>query len=207
MHLRAAIASWMLLASVAPAAATPLTHEGLTFSDEAGGFRLLSVIGTGTLADPIVVTEEITGSQDAVLLIRGFSREFGNRIGSHHIAAFAMTKVVINRTDKVWQNFQMELREVPTRHSPYEDGLSFGQNSQISAAYTSSSFPDSQRFDEPEDTLGFSGAQVPPGGTATFRFIVSDMSPTAKFYLFQEPLQPLSRLAPAPAGATQSAGR
>lgn len=205
MFLKAAIASWMLLWSAATAAASEITHEGLTFSDEAGGFRLLSVTGLGTLNDPIVVTEEITGSQNAVLIVRGFVKEFGNRIGSHHIVAFAMAKVVINRTDKTWQNFQMELREVPTRHSPYEDGLSFGQNSQISEAYTSSSFPDSQRFDEPEDTLGFSGAEVPPGGQATFRFIVSDMSPPYKFYLFQEPLQPLSMIDPS--GATLAAGR
>ena len=207
MHLRAAIASGMLLWSVVPSVAAPIDREGLTFSDENGGFRLLSVTGIGTLSDPIVVTEEITGSQDAVLIIKGFSREFGNRIGSHHIAAFAMTKIVINRTDKVWQNFQMELREQPTRHSPYEDGLSFGQNSRIAVVYTSSSFPNAQRFDEPEDTLGFSGAQVPPGGSAMFRFIISDMSPTVKFYLFQEPLQPLSRIEPQAAGKTQYAGR
>lgn len=207
MHLRAAIASWMLLWSVAPVAAAPISHAGLIFSDEMGGFRLLSVTGIGTLDDPIVVTEEIFGSHEAVLIIKNFSRDFGNRIGSHHVAAFAMAKVVVNRTDKVWQNFQMELREVPTRHSPYEDGLSFGQNSEISEIYTGSSFPKSQRFDEPEDTLGFSGAEVPPGGTATFRFIISDMSPTAKFYLYQEPLQPLSQLAPIGQEGTRLAGR
>jgi hypothetical protein len=88
----------------------------------------------------------------------------------------------------------MELREVSTRHSPYEDGLSFAQNTVIAGAFTASSFPDLQRYDEPQDTLGFSGKSVPPGESAQFSFLITDMSPVDKFYLYQEPLQPVSEL-------------
>ena len=174
---------------------TEITQEGLSFSDEGGGFALKSVSGQGTLDDPYIVIEDVFGPRQAVLIIRGL-KAVGNRIGTHHIAGIAVTKIVFNRSKDVWQNYQMELREVPTRHSPYEDGLSFAQNTVIAGAFTTSSFPDLQRFDEPQDTLGFSGKSVPPGDSAQFSFLITDMSPVDKFYLYQEPLQPVSQLAP-----------
>ncbi len=170
-----------------------ITQEGLSFSDEGGGFTLLSVTGRGSLDDPYVIVEHVTGPRQAVLIIRGLKR-VGNRIGTHHISGVAVTKIVFNRSEDVWQNYQMELREVETRHSPYEDGLSFAQNTMISSAFTASSFPNLQRYDEPQDTLGFSGKAVPPGESAEFSFLITDMSPVERFYLFQEPLQPVSRL-------------
>jgi len=182
----------LMLGGPALCCAAPISHGGLIFSDELGGFTLVSVSGTGTLDDPLTVVEEVTGDRAIALTIRNFGRDFGNRIGSQHVAAFAMKKIVINKTNRVWRNYQMELREVTTRHSPYGDGLSFGQNSYIGTNYTSSTFASLQRFDEPEDTLGFSGTEIPPGGKAEFRFIVSDMSPVSVFYVMQLPLQPLS---------------
>jgi hypothetical protein len=173
-------------------AADPITAQGITFSDELGSFHLVSVTGTGSLDDPFVVTEEITGPKDPVLVVKNFTRDFGNRVGTQHTAAFAMVKIVINKTDKMWQGFQVELREIENRPSTYEDGLSFGQASDLADAYVKSSLPHSQRLDEPEDSLGFGGANIPPGGQATFRFIVSDMSPVYRFYIVQRPQQPLS---------------
>jgi hypothetical protein len=188
--------------------ATEITHEGLTFSDEGGGdegsgFTLLSVSGRGSLDDPYVIVEDVTGPREAILTIRGLKR-VGNRIGTHHIAGIAVTKIVFNRTRDVWQNYQLELREVVTRHSPYEDGLSFAQNTVIASAFTGSSFPNLQRYDEPQDTLGFSGKTVPPGESAEFTFLITDMSPVERFYLFQEPLQPVSQLR-GPAAVQQGA--
>lgn len=179
-------------AGTAAATADPITVQGVTFSDELGNFRLVSVTGTGTLSDPFVLREEITGPYDPVLVILGFSRDFGNRVGSQHTAAFAMKKIVVNRTKKTWQGFQVELREIETRPSTYEDGLSFGQGSQIADDYVTSSLPNAQRMDEPEDSLGFGGADIPPGGEASFNFVISDMSPIYRFYLIQRPQQPLS---------------
>lgn len=170
-----------------------ITHEGLTFSDEGGGFVLKGVTGRGSLDDPYVIVEDVTGPRQAVLIIRGL-KQVGNRIGTHHIAGIAVNKVVFNRSEDTWQNYQMELREVSTRHSPYEDGLSFAQNTVIAGAFTASSFPDLQRYDEPQDTLGFSGNTVPPGQSAQFSFLITDMSPVDRFYLYQEPLQPVSEL-------------
>jgi hypothetical protein len=180
------------LAHPAASLAAPITHAGLVFSDELGGFNLVSVAGSGSLEDPFVVVEEVSGDRAIALTIRNFSRDFGNRIGSQHVSAFAVKKIVINKSDRVWRNYQMELREVTTRHSPYGDGLSFGQNSYIGTNYTRSNFANIQRFDEPEDTLGFSGGEIAPGQQAEFSFIISDMSPVSVFYLMQLPMQPLS---------------
>jgi hypothetical protein len=187
-----------------PALAVEITQEGLTFSDEIGGFTLKSVTGKGTLDDPYVVVEEVTGPREAVLTISGL-KQVGNRIGSHHIAGIAMTKIAINRSKDTWLNYQLELREVVTRHSPYEDGLSFAQNTVIAGAFTASSFPTMQRLDEPQDTLGFSGKSVSPGERAEFNFLITDMSPIGKFYLFQQPMQPVSDAAPQPRAVQQAA--
>lgn len=189
----------LFLAATVAAKADPITREGITFSDELGNFKMVSITGTGTLKDPFVLREDVTGPDDPVLVIRGFSRNFGNRVGTQHTAAFAMTKIVVNKTSKAWAGYQIELREVETRHSSYQDGLSFGQGSELADGYVSSSLPHSQRLDEPEDSLGFGGEMIQPGAEAQFSFVVSDMSPIDKFYLVQRPLQPLSQLTP-PAG-------
>jgi len=181
-----------------------ITKDDMSFSDEQGGFTLKSVSGQGSLDDPYVITEDVFGPQQSILVIRGM-KQAGNRIGTHHIAGIAVTKIVFNRSKDVWQNYQMELREVLTRHSPYEDGLSFAQNTVITGAFTASTFPDLQRYDEPQDTLGWSGKSVPPGDSATFTFLITDMSPVDKFYLFQQPLQPVSEGAPDPGAVQQGA--
>ena len=190
--LRLFLGAMILQAAAGAAFAEPVTVEGITFSDEKGNFRLVSVTGTGSTADPFVVKEEITGPNDPVLVIKGFTREFGNRVGTQHTAAFAMVKIVVNKTGRAWQGFQVELREIENRPSTYEDGLSFGQASIVADQYVTSSLPQSQRLDEPEDSLGFGGESIPPGGEATFRFIISDMSPIYRFFLVQRPQQPLS---------------
>jgi hypothetical protein len=183
---------FMAAAQCCPALADPVTVEGITFSDELGNFRLVSVTGKGSMDDPFVVQEEVTGPNDPVLVIKGFTREFGNRVGTQHTAAFAMVKKVVNMTTRSWQGYQLELREIENRPSTYEDGLSFGQASIVADQYVNSTLPHSQRLDEPEDSLGFGGDSILPGAEATFRFIISDMSPLYRFYLVQRPQQPLS---------------
>ncbi|MDQ7247686.1 hypothetical protein [Dongia sedimenti] len=190
--LRLFLGAILLLAAAGAAVADPVTVEGITFSDEKGNFRLVSVSGKGSIEDPFVVKEEVTGPNDPILVIKGFTRDFGNRVGTQHTAAFAMIKIVVNKTDRAWQGYQIELREIENRSSTYEDGLSFGQASVVADQYVNSSLPHSQRLDEPEDALGFGGESIPPGGEATFRFIISDMSPLYRFFLVQRPQQPLS---------------
>src|SRR5215469_5658754 len=80
-----------------PAVAASVTVEGITFSEGCGDFTIVKVTGTGTLLDPFVIVEEVTGGTP-ILVIRGFDEPFGDRIGSSHAMGMAITKIVINRT-------------------------------------------------------------------------------------------------------------
>jgi hypothetical protein len=189
-----------LLAVVLPAGtlwAASFSASGLTFSDELGGFTITSVSGSGTIDDPFVVVEEITGPQEAVLLISGFSAAFGNRVGTHHLAGFALKKVVINRTADVWNLFEMELRQTLAHQSPYGDGLSFGQASAVGRPFTSSTFAVNDEVDEPYDSVAFRDGAVRPGEAVSFNLIVTDTSPVSPFMMLQQPTR-IVAAAPAP---------
>ncbi|WP_119458815.1 hypothetical protein [Rhodospirillaceae bacterium SYSU D60014] len=193
---RIAAGALLLLAQslVVPAAAKTFTVEGVTFSDELGGFTLLGVTGRGLLDDPFVVIEEVTGPGEIVLVIRGLAPRFGNRIGSQHMVGFAMTKVAINRTGRPWYEYELELREVLDSHSPYGDGLSFGQATMIGRPFLSSAFSRNAEVDEPYDSVSFWDGAVEAGEKASFSIVVSDTSPVSEFYLFQQPLRAVAQL-------------
>ncbi len=169
------------------AAAASLSASGITFSDELGGFTVVGASGSGTLADPFVVVEEITGPQEPVLVIRGLSALFGNRVGSHHLTGFALKKIVVNKTDDDWNLFEMELRETLAHQSPYGDGLSFGQGSPVGHPFTSSTFPTVNETDEPFDSVAFRDGTVHPGESVSFSLIITDTSPVSPFLLLQQP--------------------
>jgi hypothetical protein len=184
-----------VLASVPEAGAGAFTREGLTFSDELGGFRLVQVGGTGSLEDPFVVMEEIDGQGPAILLITGLTADFGNRAGTQHLTGFAMVKVAVNAGRNPWREFRLELRESELHASPYGDGLSFAQAA-IGRPVASDVFRAVRAIDEPFDSLVFDDGKVEPGGTAEFRFLVTDESPVPRVLLVQEVEPPLAEHRP-----------
>jgi hypothetical protein len=189
---RAALAAAALvgLATLAgPVAADSFAAGGLTFSDELGGFRLVGVSGTGRLDDPFVVVEEVLDGAAATLVIRGLSSGFGNRIGSHHLTGFALTKVVVNRTATAWSRYELELREVKDFQSPYGDGLSFGQGGQAGRPFLATGFAGNQEIDEPYDSVVFGGGMIRPGDAATMAVVITDTTPSSPIYVVQQPMQ------------------
>ena len=116
----------LLLLMAAPVAANPVTLEGVTFSDESGDFTILSVTGTGSLADPFVVIEEVTGSAP-MLVMRFLNENFGNRLGTRSPIGMALIKMVINHSETSWDGYRIEARSAPPARSPDDDGLSLGQ--------------------------------------------------------------------------------
>lgn len=172
--------------------AAPITVGGLTFSDERGGFILTSVTGSGTLEDPFVIAETVTGNQEAILVIRGASRKFGNYIHSQHAFGIAVRKLVTNATPQTWRSFSMELRETMEAHSPYEDGLSFGQGSEVGRPFKSSDFNSVMEHAEPFDNLDFAEGAVVPTQQVTFDFVISDSTPQDQIILIQQPLREIS---------------
>jgi hypothetical protein len=174
-----------------PALGAPMTVEGITFSDERGDFTILKVTGTGTLEDPFVVVEDVTGDAP-ILIIRGLNIGFGNRIGSQHIIGFAIAKIAINHTGGTWNQYRMELRTTPTEPSPYGDGLSFAQGYAQAPPVTSSGFRHAKVIDEPFDAIDFDDGQIKPGESVSFDFFITDMTPKPEIFLLQEPVRPVS---------------
>ena len=70
---RGALVVGLAVVGAGGAQAEPITLGGLTFSDELGGVRLERGWGSGSLDDPIVLVEEITGDGPAILIVRGMT--------------------------------------------------------------------------------------------------------------------------------------
>lgn len=176
-----------------PLAAAPVTLEGVTFSDEEGGFTILEGRGTGRPDDPFVIVEEIHDDQrPAILTIRGVGRTLGNRLGGRPVIGFTLVKMVRNGTPRTWTSFEMELREIKSRPSPYDDGLSFAQAQGAERIYRSDRFSAAFQTDEPLDAVSFTGGVVAPGETVTLQVTITDYSPNWQFYLLQRRQVPLA---------------
>jgi hypothetical protein len=193
---RSMLAGCLAFAPFGPAAAGEVVLEGLAFSDELGGVELHGGWGSGTLDDPFVLVEAITGHGPATIVVRGMSRRFGNRIRSHHEVGFALVKIVHNRTGAPWSLFEVELREHLDRPSPYGDGLSFGQGSTAGRPFGADRFTAVDEILEPYDAVIFSGGMVAPGESVRVEFVVTDTTPTSIFFLLQRRDSPLAAIAP-----------
>ena len=159
---------------------------GFIFSDDLGGFRLLSVSGRGTASDPIVIVEEITEMRPVTLIIRD-ARDEEPKDATNSILRLAMIKVVINGTKRIWAGFDLELQQEITQPSVYGDGLSFDQMGVFTESFQSDSFAISRQVFEPYDRVRFQDGSVDPGATVRLRFFVTDPSPVPEFYLLQVP--------------------
>ena len=203
---RSGLTALLVAATVAGApivaSSEPMTSEGITFSDELGGFVIRSLTGTGRLEDPFVLVEEVTGDGEALLLVSGLAGDFGNRVETQHATGFALHKVVINSTSQNWVNYEIELRETRSASSPYEDGLSFGQASERPPV-SSDRFETVANVDEPYDGLSFQGGLVAPGDSVTFTMIVTDETPRSAFLIVQHALLVVSDARPVDSGLEQ----
>jgi hypothetical protein len=164
--------------------ATEISTGGFSFSDELGGFRLISASGSGSPGDPVVVVEEIEEVAPVTLIIRRSSGSVGAPIG---FLQLTLVKVVVNRSNRVWAGFELELQEILRRPSVYGDGLSFNQTGAAPPDVASDSFAADNRLFEPYDRIHFQNGHVDPGATVQFRLIITDPTPLREFYLVQDP--------------------
>ena len=196
-QIRWALVGAWLAASTSAAEAAPYLVAGLEFSDEEGGLVITNAYGTGTPEDPITIEEDILEDGPALLVVRGMTRDFGNRIGGGDQAVgFVLTKKVRNRTTRPWHSFEIEVRELRTRTSTYEDGLSFGQSMGSARLFGSDRFSQMLQTDEPIDAVVFSGDTIWPGESLTIRVVITDFSPNWQFYILQRREAPLASAEP-----------
>ena len=187
---RAGAAGLALAAMLVPVAprAEVLTAGGFSFSDELGGFRLVSVSGRGTREDPIVVVEEIEDIGPAILVVRRLRRPALRQESTPGATqALFLVKIVTNRSGNVWAGFDLELQEEKDVPSIYGDGLSFDQIGRRPADLRSDRFSQKRSRFEPYDRLSFEGGHVDPQGEARFSLTITDPTPTPESYLVQDP--------------------
>jgi hypothetical protein len=182
----AAIAAAFAAAGVAaPLSAAEFSAGVYSFSDELGGFHLLSASGSGTTDDPIVVTEELTTIAPVTLVIR--NRDLKSGSGLIGQSELTLVKKVVNRSRRVWGGFEFELQEVLGKPSDYADGLSFKQYASEPSDVASDSFAKNNREFEPYDRIEFQDGHVDPDATVTFKVTITDPTPVAEYYLVQDP--------------------
>ena len=158
---------------------------GYSFSDELGGFRILSASGQGSATEPVIVVEEIDEAASVTLVIR---RRSGGPGGPRlSFSPLHLVKVVANRSRLAWAGFEVELQEIPGKPSTYGDGLSFNQFAARPPDVGSDAFADSNRLFEPADRILFENGFVDPEARAQFKLTITDPTPTATFYLIQDP--------------------
>jgi hypothetical protein len=187
----AALIMVLTLAVPMQASGATISVNGVTFSDELGGFVLERASGQGSMDDPFVVVERMTGLAGGTLEFQ-IDQDFGNRIGSQHPWGFALIKVIENATDLPWESFELELQSKLGVPSDYWDGLSFGQGSQAGRPFTAQGFSRVTIVDEPYDRVEFAGGKIPRGGQATLRIVITESNLLAKGYLAQRPIRPVA---------------
>ena len=192
--MRTGLVALTLIAAMPALARADVSAPGeVTFAIAGETATVLQTTGSGTLEDPFVVVERISGSEPVVLEVHGLSPPFGNRVRTHHLTGFALHKVVINDTDEIWSGYQIELQERLGENSPYGDGLSFGQLPGVGPRdLASDGYRDARAIDEPLDGVVFSQGMVRPGEQVVFRMVITDTTPQNRFYVIQRRERPVA---------------
>ncbi len=159
-----------------------------SFSDELGGFRIESVSGKGTHADPIILKETFASSSPVTLVIRANFYATGKFYSDGILYLRILTR---NGSRQGWVEFEFELQELLHQASVFGDGLSFDQRNSDKGYILSDSFGKYSRDFEPFDKLLFTDGKVDPGHTSGFSFLITDFTPRGQFYLVQDPRIPL----------------
>lgn len=169
----------------AASSAAELTAGGFVFSDKLGGFRLISASGTGTSDDPIILVEELMGIEPVILVIR---RPNAGPAVRHPVRSqLTLVKQIVNRSNRVWAGFEVELQEILRKPSVYGDGLSFKQFGAQPKDVESDIFTLNDRRFEPYDRITFQGGSVDPDTNVRLRLTITDPTPVPEFYLQQNP--------------------
>lgn len=176
-----------LLISAGPADDGRWYTGNYSFSDELGGFRILSVKGTGTKDDPIEISEEFHSADPGTLVIRTVRPLPLSQAGKLHLRV-----AVQNSSGLAWIEFVFELQEIRGKASDFYDGLSFGQANPDPSLVSSDRYPTVDSRFESFDSLRFSNGHTDPLKETRFGFVITDLTPVDEFYLLQDPRVPFS---------------
>ncbi len=187
-HLRIpAVLLTLALISAGPADDGRWYAGDYSFSDELGGFRILSVKGSGTKADPIEINEELDSATPVTLVIRAAKplQHHGFPEGAFHLRV-----VALNDSGLAWIEFEFELQEIRGKPSDFYDGLSFDQTNRNPDLISSDRFRRFENHFESFDRLRFNSGHVDPLDRTAFGFFITDVTPVPEFYLVQDRAYP-----------------
>jgi hypothetical protein len=164
-----------------------------SYSDEMGGFRILSVRGTGARDDPVEITQEFESASAAILVIRAERPIRMHGMNPEHATGMLHMRIVaVNNTGLPWIGFEFELQERLGEPSIFGDGLSFDQRRTDGVTISSTAFRRFEREFEPYDRILFTEGVIDPLMSGSFEFFVTDFTPKRTFYLKQDPAIPYS---------------
>ena len=195
MKMRLQLVSLILILSASigselgSARSEQISAGGFSFSDELGGFHLVSVSGDGTITKPFVIVEKLLDIFPAILVIRrqDVSIDQKHRPPVAKSGIIYIEKNILNLSNKVWRGFDLELRQDLNKPSSFSDGLSFDQIMRRSSDITADKFAKHYRLFEPRDKICFEQGNVDPGKRLRLTLPISDTTPVPKFYLSQAP--------------------
>lgn len=188
-NLAALLMLSLLLISAGPADDGRWYAGAYSFSDELGGFRILSVKGSGSKADPIEISEELYSANPVILVIRA-ARPI--RLQTLPEGAFHLHVVTVNKSRLAWIEFEFELQETRGKPSDFYDGLSFDQINPNPDLISSDRFASFESRFESFDRLRFTSGHADPLDRTRFGFFITDVTPVGEFYLLQDPRIPFS---------------
>lgn len=195
---RAAIAGVALLAALAAEAqsadaTTTAIPPPYAFSDELGGFSIVTTHGIGTRDDPVHIVQRFGTAGPATLVIRATRpiNPFG-RPADYSTGTIHMVLDVTNDSGVPWIGFELELQEEFEQPSVFGDGLSFDQRRFDRETASSDAFANTRYDFEPYDRLLFEDGFLDPRKRAEFRFLITDPTPVQTFYVRLDPRIPAS---------------
>jgi hypothetical protein len=164
-----------------------------SFSDELGGFHIVSASGTGTKTNPFVIKPDLESANPVTMVIRAVQPVRPFDFSGDEANGFTYFRIlVLNNSGHAWIEFELELQEILNRPSVFGDGLSFDQRESGADTISSDSFAEYKRDFEPYDRLRFLDGKVDPLETAAFSFLITDFTPRSQFYLVLDPRIPSS---------------
>jgi hypothetical protein len=163
------------------------------FSDELGGFSITSVSGIGTRQNPVLIVQQFSSATPVTMVVRAIRpvNPFGLQ-GDYATGTIHVVLDITNVSGVPWIGLELELQEHYTTPSVYGDGLSFDQRRQEKRSAFSSAFDDVRNDFEPYDRLLYGDGALNHRARASFRFIVTDVTPVPTFYIRLDPRIPAS---------------
>lgn len=193
MRIAALLAAAALSAGAGPGDDGLFHAGGYSWSDELGGFRILSTSGDGTREKPVEILQDLHSASPVTMVVRATRPvqpyAMGDRFSTGMIHVRLTTR---NASGLPWLEFEFELQEELGRSSSFGDGLSFDQRRPSAETGSSDRYAEHRRHFEPYDGLLFRRGTVDAGESVEFRFFITDFTPQETFYLRQDPQIPFS---------------